>query len=58
MDIHEYQTKELFKHYDIPVPMGRVAHSDVQAIAVAEEITGARWVIKAQIGRASCRERV
>ena len=49
MDIHEYQTKDLFKHFDIPVPMGRVVHSDVQAIAVAEEISGARWVIKAQI---------
>ncbi|MDJ0805449.1 MAG: ADP-forming succinate--CoA ligase subunit beta [Gammaproteobacteria bacterium] len=49
MDIHEYQTKELFRSYDIPVPDGRVAHSGKQALAVAEELNGERWVVKAQI---------
>jgi succinyl-CoA synthetase beta subunit/malate-CoA ligase subunit beta len=49
MDIHEYQTKELFRSYGIPVPEGRVAHSSSQALAVAEELGGEGWVVKAQI---------
>jgi len=49
MDIHEYQTKELFRTYEIPVPEGRVAHSANQALAVAEELGGEGWVVKAQI---------
>ncbi|TAN84070.1 MAG: succinate--CoA ligase subunit beta, partial [Gallionella sp.] len=49
MNIHEYQTKDLLKHYGVPVPEGRVAHTDEQAASVAEEIGGSRWVVKAQI---------
>jgi succinyl-CoA synthetase beta subunit/malate-CoA ligase subunit beta len=49
MNIHEYQTKELFRSYGIPVPEGRVAHSAKQALAVAEELNGNGWVVKAQI---------
>ncbi|RFC38998.1 MAG: succinyl-CoA synthetase beta subunit/malate-CoA ligase subunit beta [Candidatus Nitrotoga sp. CP45] len=49
MNIHEYQTKDLLKHYGVPVPPGRVVHTDAQAATVAEEIGGSRWVIKAQI---------
>ncbi len=49
MDIHEYQTKELFRGYGIAVPEGRVAHSAKQALAVAEELNGEGWVVKAQI---------
>ncbi|MEO6423727.1 MAG: ADP-forming succinate--CoA ligase subunit beta [Candidatus Nitrotoga sp.] len=49
MNIHEYQTKDLLKHYGVPVPPGRVVHTDAQAATVAEEIGGTRWVVKAQI---------
>ncbi len=49
MDIHEYQAKDLLKHYGVPVPQGRVVHNDEQAASVAEEIGGSRWVVKAQI---------
>ncbi|RLJ17304.1 ADP-forming succinate--CoA ligase subunit beta [bacterium endosymbiont of Escarpia laminata] len=49
MDIHEYQAKEIFRSYGIPVPEGRVAHSGNQALAVAEELGGDGWVVKAQI---------
>lgn len=49
MNIHEYQTKELLRGYDIPVPEGRVAHNDLQAVAIAEELGGERWAVKAQI---------
>ena len=31
MNIHEYQTKELYRSYNIPVPDGRMAHSANQA---------------------------
>ncbi len=49
MNIHEYQAKELFREYGIPVPDGRVAHSEQQALAVAEEINGNAWAVKAQV---------
>jgi len=49
MNIHEYQTKDLLKHYGVPVPPGRVVYTDAQAATVAEEIGGSRWVVKAQI---------
>ncbi len=49
MNIHEYQTKELFRGYGIPVPEGRMAHSANQAVSVAEEMGGEGWVVKAQI---------
>jgi succinyl-CoA synthetase beta subunit/malate-CoA ligase subunit beta len=49
MNIHEYQTKELFRNYSIPVPEGRQAHSANQAVSVAEEMGGDGWVVKAQI---------
>ena len=32
MNIHEYQTKDLLKHYGVPVPPGRVVHTDAGAI--------------------------
>ena len=49
MNIHEYQTKELLRSYDIPVPEGRMADTDAAAGMIAEEIGGERWVVKAQI---------
>lgn len=49
MNIHEYQAKELLRLYGVPVPAGNVAYSDSQAQAVAEQIGGDRWVVKAQI---------
>ncbi len=49
MNIHEYQTKDLLKHYGVPVPSGHVVHTETQAAKAAEEIGGSRWVVKAQI---------
>ena len=49
MNIHEYQTKYLLKHYGVPVPSGHVVHTETQAAKAAEEIGGSRWVVKAQI---------
>src|SRR5256885_6122365 len=49
MNLHEYQAKELFRSYGIPVPAGRVAASGEEAAAVAGALGGAVWVVKAQI---------
>jgi succinyl-CoA synthetase beta subunit/malate-CoA ligase subunit beta len=49
MDIHEYQSKELLRGYGVPVPDGRVAHNVDNAVTIAEDLGGERWVVKAQI---------
>jgi succinyl-CoA synthetase beta subunit/malate-CoA ligase subunit beta len=49
MNIHEYQAKEFFREYGIAVPQGRVAHTEQQALSIAEEINGDAWAIKAQV---------
>ena len=48
MKIHEYQAKELFAKYGIPVPNGQAASDPDQAAQVAAQI-GGRAVIKAQV---------
>ncbi len=48
MKIHEYQAKELFAKYGVPVPRGRVAHTPGEARAIAQEL-GGKVVVKAQI---------
>jgi succinyl-CoA synthetase beta subunit/malate-CoA ligase subunit beta len=49
LNIHEYQAKELLKQYGVPVPNGRVAHNVDNAVAVAEDLGGEHWIVKAQI---------
>src|SRR5205807_9205888 len=49
MNLHEYQAKELFRSYGIPVPAGKVAARAEDAAAVAGALGGAVWVVKAQI---------
>ena len=49
MKIHEYQAKELFRKYNIPVPLGGVAYSADEAIQLAKELGRFPVVIKAQI---------
>jgi succinyl-CoA synthetase beta subunit len=48
MDLLEYQGKELFKRFGIPVSNGRLATTPAQARAAAEEI-GGPVVVKAQV---------
>lgn len=49
MNLHEYQSKGLFRNYAIPVPDG-VAISDAADVTnVAESLGGDRWVVKAQV---------
>ncbi len=49
MKIHEYQAKELFRKYDVPVPEGKVAFSKEEAQIVADGLGGYPVVVKAQI---------
>jgi succinyl-CoA synthetase beta subunit len=49
MKIHEYQAKELFKTYNIPIPAGGVAFNSDEARKVAEDIAPFPVVVKAQI---------
>ena len=48
MNIHEYQAKEVFAGYGIPVLMGKIATTPAEARKVAEEI-GGTVVVKAQV---------
>ncbi len=49
MKIHEYQAKDVLRQYGVAVPKGRVCFSVDEAVAVAEELGGRKWVVKAQI---------
>ena len=49
MNFHEYQAKELFARYGIPVPAGKTATTPDAAVAAAKSIGGDFWVVKAQI---------
>jgi succinyl-CoA synthetase beta subunit len=52
VDLFEYQAKELFAEYDVPIPAGRVAHTPEEARAIAAEFAAAGQpsvVIKAQV---------
>ena len=49
MNFHEYQAKELFAEYGIPVPAGRIARTPDEAAEAATALGGTQWVVKAQI---------
>ncbi len=49
MNLHEFQAKQLFATYGIPIPRGGAAESAEQARAIASHLGGERWVVKAQV---------
>jgi len=49
MNLHEYQSKEIFARYGISVPQGQLAASPEQARAAAKQLGGERFVVKAQV---------
>ena len=49
MNIHEYQAKQLFRQFQIPVPDGAQATLAEQAKTIAIDLDGAAWVVKAQV---------
>ena len=40
MKLHEYQSKQIFSRYAIPIPKGRVAATATEARQIAEELGG------------------
>ena len=48
MRLHEYQSKEVFAHHQIPIPKGRLASTPEEAKLIAEELNGT-VVLKAQV---------
>ncbi|WP_423821366.1 ADP-forming succinate--CoA ligase subunit beta [Salinisphaera sp. SPP-AMP-43] len=49
MNVHEYQAKEIFARFGVPAGVGKVARSADEAVSVANELGGERWVVKAQV---------
>ena len=49
MNLHEYQGKQLFKEYGLPVSDGIAASSPEEAVAAADKIGGSEWVVKCQV---------
>jgi succinyl-CoA synthetase beta subunit len=49
MKIHEYQAKDLFKKYNIPIPEGDVAFNPDEAREIAKDLNQFPVVVKAQI---------
>ncbi|MBQ0732595.1 MAG: acetate--CoA ligase family protein, partial [Oleispira antarctica] len=49
MNLHEYQGKQLFAQYGLPVSKGIAAQTVEEAVAAADQIEGDKWVVKAQV---------
>ncbi len=49
MNLHEYQAKQLFAEYGLPVSSGKAVDTPEQAAAATAEIGGDKWVVKAQV---------
>ena len=49
MNLHEYQSKNLFKEYGMPIPEHRVVSSPGDVHAALDALSGDKWVVKAQV---------
>ena len=49
MNLHEYQSKQLFAKQGIPVPPGKPVSSVSEAREAAQSLHSKRWVVKAQV---------
>ena len=49
MNLHEYQAKQVFAAYGLPVPNNQVVSSPADVGAALSALTGERWVVKAQV---------
>jgi succinyl-CoA synthetase beta subunit len=49
MNLHEYQAKQLFREYGLPVPNGVACNSAEDAVNAASKLGGDKWVIKCQV---------
>lgn len=49
MNLHEYQAKQIFAEYGLPVSKGYACDTPDEAAAAADKIGGSKWVVKAQV---------
>jgi succinyl-CoA synthetase beta subunit len=49
MNLHEYQAKQVFAQYGMPVPNNQVVESVTDVPAALAKLSGDRWVVKAQV---------
>ncbi len=49
MNLHEYQGKQIFASYGLPVSVGYACDTPEEAAAAADKIGGNQWVVKAQV---------
>src|SRR5690606_38477178 len=49
MNLHEYQGKQLFAQYGLPVSKGIACDTPKEAALAVKEIGGDKWVVKAQV---------
>ncbi len=49
MNLHEYQGKQLFAEYGLPVSKGYAVDSPKEAAEACDKIGGTQWVVKAQV---------
>ena len=49
MNLHEYQSKQLFADYGLPVSIGFACDTPEEVAAKTKEIGGEKWVVKAQV---------
>lgn len=49
MNLHEYQAKQLFREFGLPVSEGYAVDTAEEAVEAAKKIGGDRWVVKTQV---------
>ncbi|RAP36753.1 MULTISPECIES: ADP-forming succinate--CoA ligase subunit beta [Legionella] len=49
MNLHEYQAKELFNNYGLPVPRGHVVYTVEEAVQALDMLSTPKAVVKAQV---------
>ena len=49
MNLHEYQAKQLFRQYGMPVPNGIVIRDKSEASNAIADLSGSKWIVKAQV---------
>jgi len=49
MNLHEYQAKQLFAEYGLPVSKGIAADTGEEAAEATTKLGGSKWVVKAQV---------
>jgi len=49
MNLHEFQGKELFAQYGLPVSNSKVIYEAEDALKACRDIGGTKWVVKAQV---------